>query len=73
MEAKSQQPKGREGAISALNAAIEALSVAEKTSSVAPAKDVFGSATILLTLIKVCFLFSCSDLLQIHTQQGLNG
>ena len=72
MEAGSQQPKGQESAISALNTAIKALSVAEKTSSVAPAKPVFRSVTILLTLIRVRFLLFCDDLLQAHTQQGLN-
>ena len=66
MEAISQRPEGREGAISALNAAIRALSVAEKISSVAPAKAVFVSVSILLTLIRVRFLLSCNDLLQAH-------
>jgi hypothetical protein len=55
MEAESQRPKGREGAISALNEAIEALNPA-KMSSFPPAKAVFGSVIILLTLIRVCFL-----------------
>ena len=57
MEAKSQRPKGREGAISALNAAIEALNLANELSTIAPAKTVFGSINTLLTLIRVC---SCS-------------
>ena len=57
MEAKSQQPKGREDAISALNEAIKALDLAKELSSIAPAKTVFGSINTLLTLIRVC---SCS-------------
>ena len=57
MEASTQQPKGRDGAISSLNAAIEAMNLAKEISSVTPAKAVFGSVSILLTMIKVCFLF----------------
>ena len=62
MEAESQRPNEREGAISALNAAIEALNLM-KISSIPPAKAVFGSVIIILTLIKVCHL----DLLQVQT------
>ena len=73
MEAGSQQPKGREAAISALNAAIEAMNHAEKTSTITPAKTVFGSVGTLLTLIRVWFLLSCGGLLRIHIQLGLDG
>jgi len=64
-----QQPTRREDTISALNEAIEGL----KTSSFAPANTVFGSATVLLTLIRVCFPLSCHDLRQVHTKLGLCG
>jgi len=67
MKAGSQQPEGREGAIERLNAAIEAANLAEKVSSIAPAKIAFGSTGILLVLIRVCFLHLCTDLLQAHT------
>ena len=58
MEAESRQPKRQERATSALKVAIEALSLAEKTSSTAPAMPVFGLVTtiFLLTLVKVFFL-----------------
>jgi len=56
MQAKTQQPKGRDGVISSLNIAIEGLNLAKEVSSVTPAKAVFGSASALLTLIKVCSL-----------------
>jgi hypothetical protein len=72
METEPQRPEGREGAISALNEAIEALNPA-KVSSFPPAKAVFGSVTVLLTLIRVCFLLSCNDLLRVHTSLGLDG
>jgi len=53
MKAESQRLKGREGAIEALNAAIRDVGLAEKASSITPAKIVFGSASTLLTLIRV--------------------
>ena len=67
METKSQKPKWREGVIQEFNAAIEATNLAEKVSSIAQAKAVFGSVNTLLTLIGVCFLLLCRGLLQIHT------
>ena len=63
MKANFQKPKEREAD---LNAAIEALDLA-KTSSILPAKALFGSVTVLLTTIKVCFLLSRNDLLRVHT------
>ena len=56
MDADSQQPKRRDGALSALNTAIEAMNLAKEVSSVTPAKAVFGSVSILLTMIRVRFL-----------------
>ena len=64
--AGSQGPKRREDTMSTLNAAIGALDPA-KISSFPPAKAVFGSVTALLTLIRVCFMLSCNDLLRVHT------
>jgi len=59
--AEYQQLNEREGATSALNAAIETLNL--KISGISPAKAVFGSVVALLTLIEVCFL----DPLQVQT------
>jgi len=73
MEAKSQRLNEREGATSALNTAVEDLNVAEKASSIPPAKAIFGSVIVLLTLIRVRFLLFCNDLLRVHTQLGLDG
>ena len=56
METKSQRPKEREGVVSTLNAAIDALNLAKELSSVTPAKAVFGSVSIVLAMIKVSFL-----------------
>jgi hypothetical protein len=63
MKADSQRPKEREAD---LNAAIQALDLA-KTSSILPAKAVFGSVAVLLTTIRVCFLLFRNDLPQVHT------
>ena len=74
MKAESHQPEGREDPIEALIAAIsETTNLADKVSSIPPAKIVFGSVTALLTSIRVCFLLLCHDLLQVHTWPGFNG
>jgi len=51
-----QRPKGRENALSALNVAIDGLNLAKELSSITPATAVFGSVSILLTMIRVSFL-----------------
>jgi len=61
MEAESPRPKGREGAISALNVAIEVMDLAKEISSITPAKAVFGSVSIVLTMTRVSFLLICVD------------
>ena len=53
MKADSQRPKELEAD---LNAAIQTLDLAKTESTILPAKAVFGSITILLTIIRVCFL-----------------
>jgi len=65
MQINSQRPTGKDGAISSLNVAIEGLNLAKELSGVTPAKAVFGSASALLTMIRVC-LFSCDEVTQIH-------
>ena len=56
MESESQQPKEREGVISALNGFIEAFNLAKEISSNTPAKAVFGSVSLLLAMIRVSLL-----------------
>jgi len=53
MATESQRPKGRESAVSLLNAAIDAMDLAEKISSITPAKAVFATVAVLLAMIKV--------------------
>ena len=58
MEVESQRPnlKGREDAMPALNAAIEALNLAKELSSIRQAKAIFGSVSVTLSMIRVSFL-----------------
>jgi len=66
-ESPGQRPKGREGTLESLDTTIEATNLAEKVSSIAPAKVVFGSVNALLIQIRVYFLFFCHGLLRVHT------
>ena len=54
MDAKPQ--RRRDVALSSLNAAIEVMNLAREVSSITPAKAVFGSVSVILTIIKVSFL-----------------
>ena len=54
MSTKRQRPKGQEGTLSSLNLAIEAMNLAKEISSITPAKAVFGSVSVLLSMIRVC-------------------
>ena len=73
MEADSQRTKGRDSVLSALNIAIEALNLAKDISTIAPAQAVFGSVSILLTMIRVRFHPFSDDTLQVYMQSGLDG
>ena len=55
MDTESQRPKRREGLISALNAAIDVMNIAKDVMDIAPAKAVFASVSVILTMIKVRF------------------
>ena len=59
MDTNSKQQKRRDDVLSLLDAATVAMNLANEVSSIAPAKAVFGSVSILLTMIRVSFtLFS---------------
>ena len=51
MDLNSQ--RRRDGALSVLNAAIEAMNLAKEVSSATPAKAIFGSVSVILSVIKV--------------------
>jgi len=74
MTTESQRLKGREGALSSLNAAVDALNLARDVSSITPAKAALDSASILLITIRVGFSTSypCHRLMA-TMYAGLNG
>jgi len=73
MEVRPQRPKGRDGALSSLNIAIEAMNLAKEVSSITPAKAVFGSVSILLTMVRVRFPVSYDQMSHVHVRPGFYG
>jgi hypothetical protein len=73
MATKYKRPKGRDGAISALNLAIDGFSLAKEISSATPAKAVFGSVSILLGMIKVTSFLLCRDVRPLNVRPGHHG
>jgi len=69
----SQRQKGRDGALSSLNVAIDGLNLAKEISSITPAKAVFGSVAIILTMIRVSFLLFYDGIPQAHARPGFDG
>jgi hypothetical protein len=69
----SQQPKGRDGALSTLNAAIGVLNRAKGASGTAPTQAAFGSVNDLPTTVRVRSLLFCDEGLPAHTYPGLCG
>jgi len=67
MDTKSKQPKEWGGTISSLNVAIEALNLAKEVSTITPAKAVFGSVSIILTMIRVRFFLLTDEIFQVDT------
>lgn len=53
MDTRFQGTNRRNNALSLLNAAIDAMNLIKELSSMTPAKAVFGSVTILMTMIRV--------------------
>ena len=72
METDPQRPTGREDTISAMNAAIAALNLAQKNSNIAATKAIFRTAADLLTTTLVCFSLFCDNRCQAHNLLGLN-
>ena len=66
MTDESQQPEGRDGVLSSLNTAIDGLNLAKELSSITPAKAVFGSVAILITMIRVGFPLACGETFRAH-------
>ena len=56
MDIEAQRQNRRDNTLSSLNAAIEALDIAGGISDFIPAKAVFGTVSVILTMIRVSFL-----------------
>ena len=63
MDAKSKKSKRRDDVLSSLNVVIEGLDVAEKLASITPARAVFSTVGVILTMIRVSFLLLYGSLL----------
>ena len=72
MQAKSQRPKGRDAIISTLNFTIEAMNLTKEICSITPANSAFGSVSLILTMIEVCFPPSRVHGLPVHLLQGID-
>ena len=72
MQAKSQRPKGRDAVISTLNVTIEAMNLAKQICDITPAKAAFGSVSVILTMIRVCFPPSRVHGLPVHVLSGVD-
>jgi len=55
MDARSKRSKRRDGVLSSLNVTIEGLNIAQNLSSITPAKAVFSTVSVILTMIRVSF------------------
>ena len=53
--ASSQQPKVRDGVLTTLDLFIQALNISKDACGIAPAQVALGSASVLLTMIRVRF------------------
>jgi hypothetical protein len=73
MDPNPKQPKGRDGILSSLNVAIDAMNLAKDIIDIAPAKAAFGSVSALLAMIRVRPFPFFDDRLQVHTRPGLDG
>jgi len=73
MKAKPRRQKGRDGTLSSLNMAIEAMNLAKDVSSVTPAKAVFGTVSAILTIVRVRFLISYDWKSHVHVWPGFDG
>ena len=56
--ASSQQQKGRDGVLTTLDLSIQALNIAKDACGIPPAQVALGSASVLLTMIRVRFFLS---------------
>ena len=73
MATEPSQSEGRDRFLALLNAAIEGLNLAKEVSSITPAKAVFGTASVLLVMIRVRSLQLRDVDPPVHIHLGLDG
>ena len=66
MGTSPQRRKRQDNTLSLLAMAIDAMDLAKELSVVTPAKAVFGSVSIILTMIRVCFFPFFDSLFRAH-------
>jgi hypothetical protein len=71
--ASSQLPKARDGVLLTLDVFIQALNFSKDTCGIPPAQIAFGSACVLLTMIRVCFFLLYKETLLIRVYLGHDG
>jgi hypothetical protein len=71
--ASSQQQTANDGILSTLDVSIQALNFAKDSCGIPPAQIAFGAASVLLAMIRVCFLLLYSGTLLIRVYLGHNG
>jgi hypothetical protein len=64
--ASSQLPKGHDSVLTALDLLIQAINIAKDACSIPPAQVTFGSASVLLAMIRVRFSLLRDDKLLAH-------
>jgi hypothetical protein len=73
MASTSQQPKGRDAVLPTLDVFIQVLNIAKDTCGIPPAQVAFGSAGVLLTMIRVRFPLFREGKPLIHAYAGHDG
>jgi hypothetical protein len=73
MASTSQQSKWRGAVLSTLNVLIQALDISKDACGIPPAQIALGTASALLTMIRVCFSLLCEDELLAHVCVGHDG
>jgi hypothetical protein len=73
MASASQQQKGHDRVLPTLDVFIQALSIAKDTCGIPPAQVAFGSAGVLLAMIRARFPYLCENGLPAHVSLGHDG
>jgi len=73
MDIRSQRPMPRDATLSLLNAAVKAVNLAKELSSVTPVKAVFGTVSVILTMIRVSPLLVFGGQLEDEVDLGYDG